>query len=96
MIWLFLKDYNKSSKDFKRLYLHEKKKWFYFYLQKILQHIFIYGLMFFCNLFLLKEIIFTIQFDFIYKKIIFTTLIWKIIFTNLFKKFWFYLGKKKF
>ena len=71
MIWLFLKDYNKSSKDFKRLYLHEKKndsRWFlfnlfylqrmlqfikekndliYFYLQKILQHIFIYGLMFF-------------------------------------------------
>ena len=50
----------------------------------------------FFNLFLLKEMIVTIQFDFIYKKIIFATLIWKIIFTNLFKKFWFYLGKKKF
>ena len=45
MIWLFLKDYNKSSKDFKRLYLHEKKndsRWFLFnlfYLQRMLQFI---------------------------------------------------------
>ena len=51
--------------------------------------------MFFCNLFLLKEIIFTIQFDFIYKKIIFTTLIWKIIFTILFEKSLILFGEKK-